>query len=30
MVKDPGEIYRELTRELGDPVYERIDAPATR
>jgi phosphoglucomutase len=26
--KDPGEIYRELTRELGDPVYERIDAPA--
>ncbi len=27
--KDPGEIYRELTRELGDPVYERTDAPAT-
>ncbi len=27
--KDPGEIYRELTRELGDPVYERIDASAT-
>jgi phosphoglucomutase len=27
--KDPGEIYRELTAELGDPVYERIDAPAT-
>jgi phosphoglucomutase len=27
--KDPGEIYRDLTRELGDPVYERIDAPAT-
>ncbi len=27
--KDPGEIYRELARELGDPVYERIDAPAT-
>jgi phosphoglucomutase len=27
--KDPGEIYRELTRELGDPAYERIDAPAT-
>jgi phosphoglucomutase len=27
--KDPGELYRELTRELGDPVYERIDAPAT-
>lgn len=29
MGKDPGEIYRGLTRELGDPVYERIDAPAT-
>ena len=27
--KDPGELYRELTRELGDPVYERIEAPAT-
>ena len=27
--KDPGEIYRELTRELGDPVYDRIEAPAT-
>jgi phosphoglucomutase len=27
--KDPGEIYRELARELGDPVYERIEAPAT-
>jgi phosphoglucomutase len=27
--RDPGEIYRELTRELGDPIYERIDAPAT-
>jgi phosphoglucomutase len=29
MGKDPGEIYRELTRELGDPIYERIDAPAS-
>jgi phosphoglucomutase len=29
MGKDPGEIYRELTRALGDPDYERIDAPAT-
>jgi phosphoglucomutase len=28
--KDPGELYRELTRELGDPVYERMDAPASR
>jgi phosphoglucomutase len=27
--KDPGAVYRDLTRELGDPVYERIDAPAT-
>ena len=27
--KDPGEVYRELTRELGDPLYERIEAPAT-
>jgi phosphoglucomutase len=27
--KNPGELYRDLTRELGEPVYERIDAPAT-
>jgi phosphoglucomutase len=27
--KDPGDIYRDLTRDLGDPVYERMDAPAT-
>ncbi|WP_455377342.1 phosphoglucomutase (alpha-D-glucose-1,6-bisphosphate-dependent) [Petrachloros mirabilis] len=27
--KDPAQLYRELTKELGDPVYERIDAPAT-
>jgi len=27
--RDPGEIYRGLTRDLGDPVYERIEAPAT-
>ncbi len=27
--KDPGEHYRELTAEFGDPVYTRIDAPAT-
>jgi len=26
---DPGARYVELTRELGTPVYERIDAPAT-
>jgi len=28
--RDPGERYEELTREFGAPVYERIDAPATR
>jgi phosphoglucomutase len=27
--RDPGEIYAALTRELGNPVYERIDAAAT-
>jgi phosphoglucomutase len=27
--KDPGELYRDLTFDFGDPVYERIDAPAT-
>ena len=27
--RDPGELYRDLTRELGEPVYERLDAPAT-
>ncbi|HTU47801.1 MAG TPA: phosphoglucomutase (alpha-D-glucose-1,6-bisphosphate-dependent) [Bryobacteraceae bacterium] len=26
--RDPGELYRELTTKFGDPVYERIDAPA--
>ena len=26
---DPGESYRRLTRDLGDPVYVRIDVPAT-
>jgi phosphoglucomutase len=29
MGRDPGEIYRELARELGDPVYDRVEAPAT-
>jgi phosphoglucomutase len=28
--RDPGACYVELTREFGSPVYERIDAPATR
>jgi phosphoglucomutase len=27
--RDPGEHYRQLTYDLGDPVYERIDAAAT-
>ena len=27
--RDPGELYRDLAAELGDPTYERIDAPAT-
>ena len=29
MGHDPGEIYSELTREFGEPVYERVEAPAT-
>ncbi len=28
--RDPGEVYRELIREFGEPLFERIDAPATR
>ena len=27
--KDPGELYQDLEDELGSPVYERIDTPAT-
>jgi phosphoglucomutase len=27
--RDPSELYESLTREVGAPVYERIDAPAT-
>ena len=27
--RDPGELYRGLTQELGTSFYERIDAPAT-
>jgi phosphoglucomutase len=27
--RDPSELYNDLTRELGAPVYERIDAAAT-
>ncbi len=26
--RDPGEIYAAVTRDHGDPVYERLDAPA--
>ena len=27
--RDPGELYRELTNDLGEPVYERIEAAAS-
>ncbi len=27
--KDPGELYLDLARDLGAPVYTRLDAPAT-
>ena len=27
--RDPSELYRELTGELGEPRYARVDAPAT-
>jgi len=27
--KDPGEVFREITKDLGDSIYDRIDAPAT-
>ena len=30
MNRDPGEIYRELTHEFGEPVYDRVEAKATR
>ena len=26
---DPGELYRDLTRELGEPAADRVEAPAT-
>jgi phosphoglucomutase len=29
MDRDPAELYGELTRELGEPVYDRVEAPAT-
>jgi phosphoglucomutase len=27
--RDPGEIYRGLTSEFGEPAYDRVEAPAT-
>jgi phosphoglucomutase len=29
MGRDPGEIYHKLTRELGEPCSDRVEAPAT-
>ncbi len=29
MGRDPGELYRELTQEFGEPAYDRVEAPAT-
>jgi phosphoglucomutase len=29
MDRDPGEIYHELTREFGEPVYDLVEASAT-
>jgi phosphoglucomutase len=29
MGRDPAELYQQLTRELGEPVYQRLDASAT-
>lgn len=29
MGRDPGEIYRELACEFGEPLYDRVEAPAT-
>jgi phosphoglucomutase len=29
MHRDPGEIYHDLTHEFGEPVYDRVEAPAT-
>ena len=28
MGRDPGEIYRELVREYGEPIYDRVEASA--
>ena len=29
MGRDPGELYRDLTAEFGESLYDRIEAPAT-
>lgn len=29
MGRDPGELYRDLAREFGESVYDRVEAPAT-
>jgi phosphoglucomutase len=29
MGRDPGEVYRDLTAEFGEPIYDRVEAPAT-
>ncbi len=29
MGRDPGELYADLTREFGAPIYDRVEAPAT-
>ena len=29
MNRDPGDIYRQLTQQFGEPVYDRVEAPAT-
>jgi phosphoglucomutase len=29
MGRDPGEIYRELAHEFGEPVYDRFEASST-
>ena len=30
MGKDPGQIYQELTKKFGNPLYDRVEAKATR
>jgi phosphoglucomutase len=29
MGRDPGQLYRELTQEFGEPLYDRVEAPAS-